>query len=132
MNARVLVVIAGALSVVSLTAPRAVYGHHSFAATYYEDRVVMIEGELVQFDYRNPHSFVHVMANDDKGVLQRWAIEWGAVAQLNQQGVQRFTLKPGDHVVITGAPARSGEEHKLLMRKLVRPSDGFTWAAQVN
>ena len=56
----------------------------------------------------------------------------GAVAQLNGQGVQRFTLKPGDHVIITGAPARSGEEHKLLMRKLVRPSDGFMWAAQVN
>jgi hypothetical protein len=110
----------------------AAYAHHSFAATYYEDRVVMIEGELVQFDYRNPHSFVFVMVPDEKGTPQRWAIEWGAVAQLNGQGVQRFTLKPGDKVVITGAPARSGEEHKLLMRKLVRPSDGFTWAAQVN
>jgi hypothetical protein len=108
------------------------YAHHSFAATYYEDKVIMIEGELVQFDYRNPHSFVFVMAPDPQGTLQRWAIEWGAVAQLNGQGVQRFTLKPGDHVVVTGAPARSGEEHKLLMRKLVRPSDGFTWAAQVS
>jgi hypothetical protein len=108
------------------------YAHHSFAATYYEDKVIMIEGELVQFDYRNPQSFVFVMAPDPQGTLQRWAIEWGAVAQLNGQGVQRFTLKPGDHVVVTGAPARSGEEHKLLMRKLVRPSDGFTWAAQVS
>ena len=121
------------LLVLSLASTRAAYAHHSFAATYYEDRTVTIEGELVQFDYRNPHSFVHVMAPDEKGgTPQRWAIEWGAVAQLNGQGVQRFTLKPGDHVIITGAPARSGEEHKLLMRKLVRPSDGFMWAAQVN
>jgi hypothetical protein len=132
MIRRLFLLIAGSLVVISLTGTRAAYAHHSFAATYYEDRVVTIEGELVQFDYRNPHSFVHVMVPDKEGTPQRWAIEWGAVAQLNGQGVQRFTLKPGDHVVITGAPARSGEEHKLLMRKLVRPSDGFMWAAQVN
>ena len=34
--------------------------HHSFAATYVEDQVVTIEGELVQFLFRNPHSFVHL------------------------------------------------------------------------
>jgi len=131
MNRRVLF-ISGAVLIVSLTGTRAANAHHSFAATYYEDRVITIEGELVEFLYRNPHSFVHVNVPDKDGTMQRWAIEWGAVAQLNGQGVQRFTLKPGDKVVITGAPARSGEEHKLLMRKLVRPSDGFTWAAQVN
>jgi hypothetical protein len=106
--------------------------HHSFAATYHEDQTMMIEGELVQFLYRNPHSFVHVMAPDKEGKMQRWAIEWGAISQLNRQGVERFTLKVGDHVQITGAPARNAEDHRLLMRRLVRPADGFTWAAQVN
>jgi hypothetical protein len=37
-----------------------VYAHHSFAATYFEDQTVTIKGKLVQFLYRNPHSFVHV------------------------------------------------------------------------
>jgi hypothetical protein len=105
-------------------------GHHSFAATYREDEIVMIEGELIRFDYRNPHSFVQVMAPGKDGTLQRWSIEWGAISQLNRQGVERYTLKPGDKVQISGAPSRS-EDYKLLMRKLVRPSDGFTWAAQV-
>ena len=36
------------------------YAHHSFAATYIEDKSVTIEGELVQVLFRNPHSFVHV------------------------------------------------------------------------
>ena len=119
-------ILAGALG----SAP-AVKAHHSFAATYFEDKLVTIEGELVEFQYRNPHSFVQLVVTEKDGTMKRWAIEWGAVAQLNTQGVQRFTLKPGDHVVITGAPARAGGD-KLLMRKLVRPSDGFTWAAQVN
>ena len=128
MKRTVLVVVAAAM----LLSSSAVFAHHSFAATYREDESVMIEGELVAFLYRNPHSFVHVMAPDPKGILQRWSIEWGAVAQLNRQGVDRYTLKPGDHVQITGAPSRTADDHQLLMRKLVRPSDGFTWAAQVN
>jgi hypothetical protein len=117
--------------VLSLTGTTAAHAHHSFAATYFEDKLVTIEGELVNFEYRNPHSFVHVIVTDKDGEMKRWAIEWGAVSQLNRQGVGRFTLKPGDKVVITGAPARAGDD-KLLMRKLVRPSDNFTWAAQVN
>ena len=100
--------------------------HHSFAATYFEE-VVTIEGDLVQFLYRNPHSFVHVMAPDPKGALQRWAIEWGAGLQLSGQGVTRETLKPGDHVVITGNPGRTEADHRLRMRGITRPKDGWTW-----
>jgi len=50
--------------------------HHSFAATYFEDQTVTVEGDLVQFQFRNPHSYVHLQAPDDKGVMQRWAVEW--------------------------------------------------------
>ena len=53
------------------------YAHHSFAATYHEDKTVKIEGKLVQFQFRNPHSFVHIEAPDEQGVMQRWAVEWG-------------------------------------------------------
>jgi uncharacterized protein DUF6152 len=100
--------------------------HHSFAATYFEE-VVTIEGELVQFLYRNPHSFVHVMAPDPQGTAQRWAVEWGAGLQLSGQGVTRETLKPGDHVIITGNPGRTESDHRLRMRSITRPKDGWTW-----
>ena len=43
------------------------YAHHSFAATYFEDKQQTIEGDLVQFLFRNPHSFVHVEGKDEKG-----------------------------------------------------------------
>ena len=46
---------------------------------------VKLEGKLVQFVYRNPHSFVHVQAPDEKGVPQRWAVEWGGTGQLARQ-----------------------------------------------
>jgi len=35
-------------------------------------------GKLVQFLFRNPHSFVQVESEDDKGQVIRWAVEWGA------------------------------------------------------
>src|SRR5207245_8405836 len=82
------------------------YAHHSFAATYHEDKTVKIEGKLVQFQFRNPHSFVHVEAPDEQGVMQRWAVEWGGAGQLGGQGVTREPLRPGGVVAITGTPGR--------------------------
>jgi hypothetical protein len=101
--------------------------HHSFAATYDESKTVKVEGRLVQFLFRNPHSFVHVMAPDANGQEQRWAIEWGGAGQLAGQGVTRETLKPGDVVVISGNPGRNPAEHRVRMVTLRRPSDGFGW-----
>lgn len=104
-----------------------VQAHHSFAATYFEDKVQRIEGDLVQFLYRNPHSYVHVEAPDDRGVTQRWAVEWAAGQQLTQHGITRVTLHAGDHVIIEGSPGRNPEDHRLRMRKITRPSDGWSW-----
>ena len=85
------------------------YAHHSFAATYLEDQTVQIEGELVQFLFRNPHSFVHVMVKEKDGSMVRYAVEWGGAGQLGGQGVTRETLKAGDHVIIIGKPGPQPE-----------------------
>jgi len=102
-------------------------GHHSFAATYFEGQTVTIEGELVQFLFRNPHSFVHVLVKERDGSEVRYAVEWGGAGQLGGQGLTRETLKPGDFVVITGSPGRNPAEHRVRMVSLRRPKDGFGW-----
>ena len=107
------------------------YAHHSFAATYFEDKTVTVDGKLVQFMFRNPHSFVHVEAPDEKGEMVTWAIEWGGGGQLSRDGVSRDTLKPGDHVIITGNPGRNPEDHRVRMRSIKRPADGFGWSGVV-
>jgi len=122
----------GLLMAVVLLAGARSYAHHSFAATYFEDKSMTIEGELVQFLYRNPHSFVHIMAPDDKGEMQRWSIEWGGGGQLARQGVGRETLKVGDHVVVVGDLGRNPADHRLRMRSIVRPSDGWKWGGEFN
>jgi hypothetical protein len=107
-----------------------VYAHHSFTATYDEGKTVEIEGELVQFMFRNPHAFVHVMAPDENGQMQRWGVEWGGAGALTGQGVTRDSLRPGDKVIITGNPGRNPADHRIRMRTLLRPSDGFGWGQQ--
>ncbi len=104
--------------------------HHSFAATYLEDQSVTIEGQLVQFLFRNPHSFVHVMVKETDGSMVRYAVEWGGAGQLGGQGVTRETLKPGDVVVISGSPGRNPADHRVRMVSLRRPKDGFGWGGK--
>jgi len=115
------------LGAIGLAAVAQVSAHHSFAATYFEDQTTKIEGDLVQFQFRNPHSYVHMEAKDDGGVVQRWTIEWGSGMQLSTQGLTATTLKVGDHVVVTGAPGRDPEDHRMRMRSIERPKDGFKW-----
>jgi hypothetical protein len=123
---KLLLVVVGA----ALLAGGAAYAHHSYSATYDVASEVTLEGKLLQFVYRNPHSFVTVQAPDRQGAQQRWAVEWSGTGQLASQGVQRDTLKVGDEVVIVGRPSRVAGEYRVLMVSLKRPRDGFTWGAR--
>ena len=101
------------------------YAHHSFGATYDTNKQMKLEGKLVQFVYRNPHSFVHVEAPDADGKIQRWAVEWGGTAQLAGAGVKRDSLKIGEKVTIVGRPSRVPGEYRMLMVSLT--ADGLNW-----
>jgi hypothetical protein len=117
------------VALLSLSAA-AVHGHHSLGATYQASAEIKLEGTLVQFVFRNPHSFVHIEARKENGEMERWAVEWTGAAALSRQGVQGSTLRPGDHVLITARPSRSPGETRALMLSLKRPSDNFTWGAR--
>lgn len=123
-SAKLLLVPAAVMLIVTAGAARA---HHSFTATYFEDRNVTIEGTVLQFQFRNPHSFLHVQAPDENGEMHRWAVEWGGSSQLSNQGLAGSTLRPGDVVQITGNPGRDASDHRVRMRYLLRPADGFDW-----
>jgi thiamine monophosphate kinase len=110
------------------------YAHHSFAAAYLEDQEVGIEGTVSQFMFRNPHSFVQVTAfakGDRSKTQHKYLVEWGGGGQLTRMGVTRDTLKAGDYVVITGSPGRNAADHRLRMKSIVRPKDGWKWKGVV-
>jgi hypothetical protein len=108
--------------------------HHSFAGTYIEHQLTKIEGKIVEFNIRNPHSFILIEVMED-GKPVRWGGEWGGVTQLSQGGVTRFTLEVGDYLVIEGAPPRDTLDKKVLIRKVWRPATdkkpAWEWAGNV-
>ena len=123
MKRKLFVLVFAGVSVLGVRA----YAHHSFASTYLEDQEVRIEADVLQFLYRNPHSFLQLQSKDVEGKSITWAVEWGAGGQLGSQGVQRDTLRTGDHVIVVGQPGRNADDHRLRMINIKRPSDGWTW-----
>ena len=121
-----------AVAIVALGVGGQAWAHHSFAATYIEDQSVTIEGQVVQFLLRNPHSFVHVMVKEADGTMNRYVVEWGSPAQLSGQRVTRDTLKPGDLVVLTGNPGRNPADHRMRLLMFKRPKDGWSWGVLPN
>lgn len=126
MQARQWLSMAVLSAVVSLAAVQA-GAHHSFAAVYDAEQTVTIEGKVVQFQYRNPHSVLHVLAKDSSGAEKRYAIEWQGATQLGAAGISAQTVHPGDSVIVSGHPGRVAAENRMLMTEIKRTTDDFAW-----
>ena len=98
--------------------------HHSFTATYDTGKTVSVEGKVVQFLLRNPHSFLHIEVKDKGGKVEVWNIEWAAAGQLN--GTIAASIKAGDLVTVNGNPARDPADLRLRMVNIKR-TDGESW-----
>jgi hypothetical protein len=116
-----------------MSAPLA--AHHSFAGTYIEGQLTKIEGKVLEFNIRNPHSNIVIEVEGKDGKKVKWGGEWGSVTQLSQGGVDRFTLEVGDYLIIEGAPPRDSTDHKVLVRRVSRPATAtrpaWEWSGQV-
>jgi Family of unknown function (DUF6152) len=103
------------------------FGHHAFPANYLVNEKIAIEGTVVEFQIRNPHSFIHVMAPDQDGVMQTWVIEWGPGILLAHDDIDGQTLKPGDKVKVTGSPGRVAAQHRMRITTIERTTDHWKW-----
>lgn len=118
-------------AVLLLSAAGQAFAHHSFAATYDPDREIKVEGTVKEFIWRNPHSFIKIEAPDDKGNLQMWTTEWAAPTQLSESHLTRTSLKAGDKVIVIGQPGRDPEAHRVRVKSVTRPLDGWKWQGVV-
>jgi hypothetical protein len=112
-------------SVVILHAP--LLGHHSFAVYYIEQDTIEVDGEIVEFQYRNPHSWIHVQGQDPFGRPRIYAVEWTSTSQLERNGITKNTLRAGDSVRIWASPSRDPNDNRIRLKRIERPSDGWQW-----
>ncbi|MBI2186000.1 MAG: hypothetical protein HYU37_02615 [Acidobacteria bacterium] len=127
---RIVLVLAGAGVVLAMSGQA--FAHHSFSATYDGSKEVQVEGVVKEFVWRNPHSFLRLDVTDKDGTTVTWTLEWGSVGQLTQAQLTRTTLRPGDRLIVTGAPPRDESSPRLRIGTIRRPADGWSWTGQVD
>lgn len=111
----------------ALVAATAADAHHSFAKDYAEEKQITLEGDVVSFEMRNPHSWVYFTAKDSSGVFRQYGAEWANRRRLEQQGIDGASIKAGDHVIVTGAPNRSATNYSVHLKGIRRTTDGWSW-----
>jgi DNA/RNA endonuclease YhcR with UshA esterase domain len=95
--------------------------HHG-SSNYDLSKSVAVRGTVTQFDFVNPHSAIHLEAQDDKGNSEPWLIEADSPNNLARAGWTRDSLKPGDHVTIVGN--RLKDDSKVMRLQEVIFPDG--------
>ncbi len=97
--------------------------HHS-TAPYDLVHGTILEATVTRFDWENPHSHLFADVQGEDRVVEHWSVELDGVGALRRLGWSKETLKPGDHVVVTGGRAKDGSFHLRAVR--VQLPDGRT------
>lgn len=81
--------------------------HHSFAM-FDQEHPIELSGTVKEWKYTAPHAFIILEVKDQDGASQVWSLEGGAPSGLIRDGWTSKTLKPGDELILTVQPLRSG------------------------
>jgi hypothetical protein len=99
----------------------AAFPHHSNSA-YQVDQVMTITGIVKEWKWTNPHTWLYLTVDDEKGGKVEWAVEGRAPGVLGRAGWDRFVLKPGEKVTVHMSPAKDGSHVGIIAR--VTKEDG--------
>ncbi|MET0292995.1 MAG: DUF6152 family protein [Steroidobacteraceae bacterium] len=96
--------------------------HHSFAM-FDQTKRVTLKGSVIEFQWTNPHAFLHVEVADG-GKKTAWHVELNSPNNLRRQGWRATSVKPGDAVSVIINPLRDGSPGGLFVA--VTLPDGST------
>jgi hypothetical protein len=120
--------------------PFVAFAHHSAAGRFDTDKIIEIEGEVVEVGWRNPHCYFVIATTGPEGQPVTWSVETDSISFLLRIGIQRDSIQVGDHIRVAGqAPltarletfatnilTASGEELLVRNRSQPRWSDRVT------
>jgi hypothetical protein len=97
------------------------WAHHSHG-NYDVSKWTIVEGTVKEVHLINPHSWIYVNVDDDKGQTTVWALEATGPIELKRKGIERGFLKPGDTIKARCHQLRDGGTGCLL--GFVTPTHG--------
>ena len=95
--------------------------HHSNVA-YEVTKVITVTGVVKEFQWVNPHTWLHLTVDDGKGGKVVWVAEGRAPGILSRAGWSRSSLKAGETVTVDMSPAKDGTLTSIIAR--VTKADG--------
>jgi hypothetical protein len=122
------VVMAGA----AICAAAPALAHHSFSM-FQRDKYASVTGTVSEYEWTNPHVWIHVKAPDAQGKMVEWGFEMQSIAQDSRAGWRADTVKPGDKITIEYHPLKDGSRGGQLTSAVLAngtrlgppPPDGF-------
>lgn len=88
--------------------------HHSFAM-FDQTRRVTLRGTVREFQWTNPHAFIHLDVRNKAGGTDTWQIELNSPNNLKRQGWHSTSLKPGQQVTLVLNPLKDGTKGGLFI-----------------
>ncbi len=110
-------VVFACLSCLAVTLPLA--AHHSLAAKYDIEQMVMLNGTVTKIDWSNPHARLYMDIKDPSGMIQMWDFEMASPNLLMINGWKIDSFRKGDHVLVSAYPSRDGS-HNAFATKVTR------------
>jgi hypothetical protein len=124
------IVAAAAACLAGAAAVSSALAHHSFAMFDLAQHR-LIEGEVSEWNYNNPHSWLIVQAPGPDGAMTTWSFEGAAIVHAARQGVNGRSYAKGEKVRIVMSPIRDGRNAGALCfvikedGSFTRPNDGI-------
>jgi len=121
-----------ALMAALVAVPATAFAHHSFAM-FNRDQTMSVTGMVKNYEWSNPHVWIHLMVTDEKGVPREWGFEMQSIAQDSRAGWRPDSVKPGDRITVEFHPLKDGTRGGQLASAVLAngtrlgppPADGF-------
>jgi hypothetical protein len=88
--------------------------HHSFAM-FDQSKQVELKGTVREFQWTNPHAFIHIDVPNQAGSVDTWQVELNSPNNLKRQGWKSGSLKAGDQVTLVLNPLKDGTKGGLFV-----------------
>jgi len=79
-----------------------VNAHHAFAAEFDADAPVLLKGKVTRVQLINPHSWIHLAAENEDGSTVDWMVEGGTPHTLLRAGINKNSLPVGTFIIVRG------------------------------
>jgi hypothetical protein len=90
------------------------FGHHSYAM-FDQSQLLNFKGTVTDFEWVNPHSWLHVSIETESGTTETWSFETSSPNGLARIGWRADSVASGDEIEVEFHPLRDGSRGGQLL-----------------